>query len=188
MNTEDSISIVPISQGVFWAWVGLIAFATTMVFAFASRNALERSSVRSWPLAICIGTYIFCCAMAVVAALFSQKLEVQAVKLARPTIPAAISADWRADLEPPERTRLTKTLARSIYINSGTIASYIGADQSLALFDPNEADKRERARFTQKIEWTASFALQASVASLIWLLVPLCGFLISMVLRRRQKQ
>jgi len=179
MITNDSIGNLQMSQMEFWTWIGILAIGVTIFLAWALTRVLRRLSANRGKFLICIGLYLFCCAMALTSGVFAHKLRLNADALARPSSATSITADWRADLDTSERTRLTGILAKSVYVNNGVITSYIGANGALVPFEPTAEDKKARESVTQRIVWTESFSIQAFYASIVWLLVPLLGLLLA---------
>ena len=187
MIPTDSIGNSSMSQVEFWIWIGILAAAVTILLAWAIGRARQNAALNGRALFLCAILYLLCCGAAIASGVFAHKLRLNADALARPTAVVPIAADWRADLDLPERTRLTKILAKSVYVSNGVIVSYISSNGALIPFEPTTEDKKDRQSAVQKIAWTESFAVQAFFASIVWLFVPLFALLLSTMISRSKR-
>ncbi|HEX9391571.1 MAG TPA: hypothetical protein VF928_09690 [Usitatibacteraceae bacterium] len=173
------------SQLEFWIWMGLLGAAAIIAFAWVAKKLQPSFTVHSGAYITSIALYFFCCGMAVGSGFVAHKLALNADAMLSPTTATNIAADWRNDLRGDERTRLTKALAQSIYINSGRVVSYLDDKGVLVPLTPSDEDQKARQSVVQKIDDTNAFARHAFVASIIWLLVPLIGLTLFVLTSRR---
>jgi hypothetical protein len=177
-NFDKHTTLAPMSHAEFWTWVSLLAVAILAGTTWSARKSAAFGGFNRFSVLFAI-FYIGCCGISVGLGIAAHRTQVGAEGLLRPSTVKAIDAQWRSNLPASDRTRLSKALAQSLYVSSGTISSFINDKGELAPFQPSDLERTERSQVLLKAEQGAAFAKQALIAAILWLLVPLAGLAIS---------
>jgi len=160
----------------FFLWQLAFAFAISYLLWWSLRRATKQNKGGLFRFCLVSVFYLICSLSSFANAFLFHKSTNSIDALQQSKSIASIGPDWGSGLVATERTRLSLTLATSVYIDTGKVTNFVDLDGRLSQFVPSERDHESRAAYLHHAMDKSDFRVFAGLAALGWLLLPLVAF------------